>query len=419
MAQILNAKEIARYNFKNKVARQIKVYNSSGKAMWSTNKNHEIEMIDKRQIRKTISKASPTYKGSAAYYEMWNKIESRLKLCKKAGISSLKQNITHYPAGAEDLFDLLRKDITARVLEMTDWTPFIANIEQNDNFTNPYNPQWLYKYVAPFGEITGRGDPVRLVQIKTGAKESMYFTIEGVGFEQDLYNQLFNDIFEMRKVTEAIAEGYVLKKNDYVFNPIFNFGYGATKVVAAVTAYTYEQNLYDTIQNAIETLGLLQDFQTGENIDILSGLTLICHSTRVRGLNRSLNGELRNGSEVKNLSAVKEITRIIPYNTKYQNYGNERIEYEGCARNVAYLCVPHKFNWLALKRDLTHVTGPGDTFGITSDRESWYFVPSVYNTQFFGGDENDPLTSEDPTVMTQAYGYIVAIELPDVIEEAT
>lgn len=64
-----------------------------------------------------------------------------------------------------------------------------------------------------------------------------------------------------------------------------------------------------------------------------------------------------------------------------------------------------------IKRDLTHKTGPGDTFGLTSDREAWYFCDSLYNDQFLGGDSTDDATSD--TTIAQEDGYIVKIALPD------
>lgn len=418
MITILNKQGVAKFNAENNRSRTIKVYNTHGKkAMFSPNAQHEI-----REHRKTVSKKNFVFVGSAEHAEILNKIEDKIKLCRANGITdlaSLKRNISHYPSGAEDLFDLIRLDITARILDEQDITPFIAEVVQRDDFTDPTNGQILYEYCAPFGEIEGTGDRVNLVQIKTGEKDSIYFTIYGVGFEQDLYNQLFNNIFDMQKVTKAVSKGYVLRKNNLVMGPIIGFNWPPEKVINPETAYTYEQNIYDTIQLAIDTLGNLQDYQTKEFIDIMGGLTLICHSTKVRALNRALNGELRNGSEVKNLSAVREITRIIPFNTKYQYYGNKRLEYPGCEKDVAYLCVPRMYNWLALKRDLTHITGPGDTFGITSEREAWYFVASVYNNYFLGGDKDDPQTSEDPTVLTREHGYIVKIDLPEQIEPET
>jgi len=416
MAKILNAKEIRKINHGNQKVHTMKVYNNHGDSMLTTaNQPHEIREMNGRKVRLTVHKSSPKYEESAKQAVIHQQIEDCIHLCKKKGVT-LKTNITHYPAGAENLFDLLRQDITARILDLPDITGFIAKVIQNDNFTDPWYAQWFYEYVAPFLEFTGRGDPVNLLQIKTGDKTSINFTIYGVGFEQDLYNQLFNNIFDAMKVTAAVSKGYVLRKNELVLNPIVNFGYPAAKTVATATTGTYEENIYDTMQNALTALGLLRDYQTGEYVDVSQGVYLMIHPTKVRHVNRSINGGLTPGSQVKNLNPISEILRIIPNQARTQRYGNKTISYSGCGLNDFYMFIPKMYFWLALKRDLTHVTGEGDTFGITSEREAWYFVESVFADHFFGGDTDDDATSDDPTVITQDMGWIVTGTLPTVDE---
>lgn len=419
MAEILNAKTIAKINFETQRAREMRIYSNHGENVKvNPNEPYEIREVNGRKTRLILAKSSPIYEGSAGQAELKTKIEDCLRLCRKKGVS-LKTNITHYPAGAENLFDLMRMDITARILDMQDITPFIANIVQNDNFTDPTSVQWLYKYTAYFDEFTGRGDPVNLIQIKTGDKDSFYFTFWGVGFEQDLYNQLFNDIFSAMKVTEAVAEGYVLRKNSLVLNPILNFNYPAPKIVNPVTTGTYEENIYDTMQAALTALGLLMDFQTGEFVDVTQGVTLMIHTTKVRHVNRAINGGLTPGVQVKNLKPISEITRILPNQPRFQIYGNKRMPYQGCGMNQFFMFVPNMYFWLPFKRDLTHVVGEGDTFGITSNREAWYFVASMWADHFFGGDRSSPTNQANhPTTLCQNTGWIVTGELPTV-EEAT
>lgn len=413
MAEILNRLNVAKMNHENQTVRTMKVYKNHGQSILG-NKDDEQELreIDGRKVRLTLSKSSPLYAGSGGQAVLHQKIEDAIKKCKKKGIS-IKHNITHYPKGAETLFDLLRQDITANILDEVDVASIIANIVQNDAFTDPWSVQWFYEYVAPFLEFTGRGDPVNLIQIKTGDKDTINFKFHGVGFEQDLYNQLFNDIFSALKITRAVSRGYILRKNDFVLSPIINFAYPNPKLVNTASNGTYEENIYNTMQNALNVMGLLRDYQTGEYIDVTQGVYLMIHPTKVRHVNRAINGGLTPGVQVRNLNPITEITRILPNQTRYQYYGNDRISYAGCGLNDFYMFIPKMYNWLAFKRDLTHVTGEGDTFGLTSNREAWYMVSSVFNDHFFGGDNTAPATSTDPTVLTQDMGWIVTGELPD------
>jgi len=403
---ILNKETIAKYNFDHKRSRVMRVYNNHSIGSMFLGKDTEI----KKHI---VTAADPQWVDTAAYNKLWNEIENRRKLVlnKFGSPDEMKRNISHMPADASDFFDLIRLDITRRIMEKGDVTPFLCTVLTSDAFTNPTSVQWLLDYVAPFLEFTGNGDPVNLVQIKTGSKDSVSFTLRGVGFEMDLYNELFNDIFSMQKVNEAVARGYILRKNNNVLAPIFDFSFGAVKSVVADTTGSLEDNYYTTLQRAITTLGQLKDFQTKQEIDVSSGLMLICHSTRVRGINRAINGQLQNGSQVRNLSAISEITRILPYNQVTHSYGNTTITYKGCSRDYAYLCLPKETYWYLIKRDLTHKTGPGDTFGLSSQRDAWYFCDSLYNDQFLGGDSTDDATSD--TAIAQEHGYIVKVALPD------
>lgn len=410
MAITLSRKEIAKYNCENKIAKHCKVYRTSGDSIWTANQEHEIRLIPdtKRNVRHVVTAKNPIYEGSESEARFLSKIEDRIKIIKKkfSNPAEMKRNISHMPEDAQDFFDLIRVDVTRRTLARADIVPFICRVESNADFTNPLDSQWLLEYAAPFKKFEGKGDKVNLVQIKTGEKESIYFTFWGVGFQQDLYNMLFNQIFSMGRVDDAVARGYVARKNDTVISQIINFAYPAEKQVAAASSGSVEQNYYDTLNNAIEALGLLKDPQTNREIDILSGLALLCHSTKVRTINRVINGNIQNGDEIRNLTPLTEIAQIIPYNGDTITYGEEVIDYPGIAKDKAYLFVPRSAFWYLLKRDLTRETGPGDVFSFSSDRDAWYFVDAIWATQFFGGDTGG-------TTTTKEQGYIVEIALPD------
>jgi hypothetical protein len=407
-AIILNKENIKKYNFEHKRANIMKVYSRHDEAAINEKENSEIR--DKRRV---VTMSDLDWIGTKKYYEHWNKIEDCVKAIKAKFDSpdEMKRNISHMPSDADSFFDLIRQDISRRILEKPDVTPFLCNVIESGEFTNPTTVQWLLDYVAPFLEFKGTGDPVNLAQQKTGVKDTVSFTLWGVGFVSDLYNALFNNIFSMQKLNEAVARGYILRKNDNVLSPIFDFTFPSNKLVTASTAGSLEENYYDTIQNAIALLGQLKDYQTDQEIDVTSGLLLMCHSTRVRGINRAINGNLRNGDEVRNLEAISEIARILPYNTRTETYGNKTITYQGCSRDYAYLCVPREAYWYLVKRGLTHVTGPGDVFTFSSQKEAWYFVDSKYNDLFIGGDAQDAAPSG--ASIAKEYGYIVKVALPE------
>jgi hypothetical protein len=409
MALVLNQKNIEQFNIDNRIARKSNVYNLHGKdAIWSKKAEEQevIGILNSRKSCRHIVIAKGLYANSESEARTLQKIKDKAKLILKKFNSPdhMKANIAHMPEDAQDFFDLVRLDVTRRTLARADVVPFICNISNNADFTNPTDPQWLYEYVAPFNKFEGKGDKVNLVQIKTGDKDAIYFTFWGVGFEQDLYNMLFNEIFDPRRITDAVARGYVARKNDTIVKQILNFGYPTEKQQAAVSSGSVEQNYYDTLNNAIEVIQELKSPQTNREIDATS-LTILCHSTDARVINRAINGNLRNGDEVKNLNPLTEINRIIPYNGDVLEYGNETLDFPGVTKGTCYLFVPQSGFWYLEKRGLNRKTGPGDVFSFTSDREAWNFVDATWSPQFFGGDTGG-------TATTKKQGYIVEVTLP-------
>jgi len=420
--EIINPQEVQRMALEQGKPGIMKIY--KGDPLTGGRKS-EMEYVEdngqQRPVRlmiDTTESKTLKWENTAKYHELWDKVRMKVnKLRQEFGsVDNWKRNIEHMPPGTTDLFDLMRIDITRRMMEIVDLVPFFATESVNEDFDNPIYAQWLYEYVAPFEQFNGTGEKVNFVYTRLGDKTSIDFELAGVGFHQDLYNILFNKIFQMQKVNAAVAKHYILRRNQNVIYPIVNFSYPTNKLVQAVTTtgFSVDQMYYDTLVKAIKTIGMLQDFQTKEEIDIFGGLTLFTHSTRVFPWLRAISGQLLNGSQVKNLTALTSIVnRIIPYNTKTYEYFEKPVIYNGCGVDYSYLFVsPANQNWYLTKKALTHRTGPGDTFALTSEKDAWYTVDGVFNDHFLGGSSKDKSTSKDDTIITQAHGYVIKIGNP-------
>lgn len=420
---ILNQENIIRINRKhNSEIRPMRVYKTHGDKKTVCSVDSDKDLVIRPSMKTSAGKnlsIPPAWENTTAYNNLWDRIRYKMNIVRDTfkTVDNWKRNIEHMPAGAEDLFDLIRLDITLRASEIADLTGILATEMNGADMTDPFYAQWLYEYSAPFESIDGQGEKVNMVYTQLGDKTPIGFDLAGVGFQQDLYNQLFNPIFDMQKVNRAVARGDIWRRNDRVIAPIINFAWPANKIVqAVVTGSSFDDNNYQTIDNAIEALGLLTDFQTKQYNDVSSGLLLMCHSTRVRSLSRAINGRLLNGSEVRNLDALSEISRMLPVNPKSMKYFAETKRYAGCDPDIAYLMIPRERNYVVTKRGLTHKTGPGDAFALESDKEAWYRVDAVFNDHFLGGDTDDPAPSDDPLddqgTLTQGDGRIVMIHLP-------
>lgn len=402
---VLTKECITKYNIDNKISIVSKTYSESPNysGVFSTK-----ECITSQIVRLP---SSGWKKDTSGYCELWSLAEKLQKKIKKLHTIDKKTNTIHMPPDAQDFFDLMRLDITRYILTYQDFTPFISRIVQDDNFDDPTSVQHLYEYGAPFLPFSGKGDKVRLIYTRTGAKDVVNFYFWGIGWESDLYNAIFNKIFDVQRINRAIARGFVARKNDRVINPIINFNYPATKIVTAYTAgASVEDNYYTTFQNAIEKNGLLYDPQTGIEINTLDGVNVICHPTKARIINRTLGGRLQNGSDVRNLEAISEIRRVIPYRGDRIPYGNETVTFEGCPKDEAFMFPVDSPYWYLLKRNLASQSWQGEPMSFASERQASYFVDSIYNDEFLGGADGSGGGGgpDDP----EEQGFCVKINLP-------
>ena len=184
------------------------------------------------------------------------------------------------PPEAQLFWDLMRIDITRLVMTENDLSTFFAIVRQSDEFDDPTKLQELYEYGAPFLPFSGKGDKVKQIFTQVGAQDSVNFLFWGIGWEQDLYNQLFNKIFDVQRINRAIARGYIARKNDRVIFPILDFDFPPAKSIPQYTGGdSVEDNWYTTFVNAIKYIGKLYDPQTEKRINTLGGPVSYTHLT--------------------------------------------------------------------------------------------------------------------------------------------
>ena len=414
MAHIITKEFITEQNIKNGILRDSKIYNhDSG----NINKDSVFRNSDciEDKIKSIHVPETGWKKNSKAWSELWNRAEDLQKIIKKnAKIKreGKKINIIHMPPEAQNFWDLMRIDITRLVMTGTDLSSFFATVIQNDGFDDPTKIQMLYEYGAPFLPFSGTGDKVKQIYTQLGAQDSVTFNFWGIGWERDLYSQLFDKIFDAQKINRAIARGYIARKNDRVIYPILNFVFPATKIVTAYSSGdSVEDNYYTTFVNALRVIAKLYDPQTEKHINTLGGLSVACNSLKTDIISMVTSGRLQNGSDLRNLEPLSKIRRIIPYDGDKIPYLPDPIEFDGIDENVAYLFVNGAPKWYLLKRDLTSQAWAGESFSFSSDRNASYFVDSRYDEEFLGGADGSGGSGpeeEDP----ERQGFIVKINLP-------
>lgn len=356
---------------------------------------------------RSIEMGSKQYKDSEAYNKIWNEIEDLH--------SKMKKNVATFPeSDYYTLLDRIRIDVTRRRFEYPDLTGLINEEITNYNFSKSVLLNEFLPFGAWFDNYSMQNDSVPLIDQKTGSQDSVAFSAYACGWKDNLENKLYNtDIFSLQRVNDAVARGYVARRNDLSAGQIVGATYHASQQQAAQTGYdTPEEDLYVTMDLAIEQLLGLRDPQTGQYINAPS-ISCLCCPSDVRRLNRALNGQLNNAKgKVANREALSEITSLIPYNGDTIYVGKKAYTTSGVTKGECYLYVPRVAGYTLTKRPLTQEIGMGSVLQLSTQEMAWYFVHSSYMAEFFG--------SSDAGVFAKVgagYGFVVKVTLPTVTED--
>ncbi|RPI59434.1 MAG: hypothetical protein EHM48_08885, partial [Planctomycetaceae bacterium] len=241
------------------------------------------------------------------------------------------------------LWDAMRMDITQRknALPTVRQLFYAVSNRPDADKTNKITEMWPYGIV--FKQHNGAGQPVNQGDKGEGALGSFDVNIYAAGFRWDLLAKMFDKSLDMTALNDAVAVGYNAKLDDLAMSPILADIYstaGTAKHTAAATTTGAgrQELLYDTIENAIDGLGVRKDPITKRLIDP-RGCYLLC-SGRVAGhAARVING-LPENTNNKRLGAIAEIAGIVAYDGDVIDMRDESVTYSGVGDTYAYLVKP-------------------------------------------------------------------------------
>lgn len=360
----------------------------------------------------TVVPASERWVNSEAFAKLWSDIEDTRKKVKNQ--LDRRTNVATFPEDYYDLIDKLRLDITRRRMEEMDLAPEMTQEIVNPAFSKSVSLDEFLPYAGAFESMTGANNSVPLIQAKTGATGSVAMTLYGLGFTRTLEDELYNtDIFSLQKVQDAVTRAHTALRNDLTIGQLVAkttaSGWDSSQQVAATSgSTTAAEDLYDTINTAIDTLMNLLDPQTEQEISAPQ-MVLACRPADVRRINRAINGQLADSpGEPANFRALTEITEIWPYRGDTLYVGEKTVTYSGIADDTAYLFVPGPAGapaWTLTKRGLTQEVGRGDILQLAREQRAWYFAQGEYLDEFFG-------SSATGTSLGSGYGFVVEVTLP-------
>ncbi|NIU83394.1 MAG: hypothetical protein GWN64_07925 [Candidatus Thorarchaeota archaeon] len=288
----------------------------------------------------------------------------------------------HQPDDLYDFVDATRLDVTRRVLAEPILFQFIYNVLSNPNFTKTMTLQEILPIGVVFAENEGSGESVKLGDFKTGSTETITQEILAAGYTWDLAFEMYNVLFDMQRLNDAVARAYAAEVNDSHLDPIITGTYTGDKATAASTVGdTWMEKWYHTILDARRDLREREDPITGKRIDT-SGTVLLCSKADAEDVMWVINGQLNSPADSKNLSTIPGIQTVLGYDGDEITVGDKTYSYDGVSDGTCFLIKPIPRGFIsAWKRQLTAlVQSQGNILNLERERRAWYYVRGIYNT---------------------------------------
>ncbi len=278
-----------------------------------------------------------------------------------------------------DLFDAIRLDLTIKKEAKQTVRQFIYNEIQMPNATKDVRPTELFPYGVVFEENNGEGESVNQGANLGGQYDTVPMKIYAAGFVWTLLAALFDNTYDLERLSEGVALGYSAKKDDLAIAPIIGGTYAGAKATAASTVGTLRQELLmNTLMDAIDDISDRTDPVTKRKI-IGEGLVMLCHPEDARHIAHVMSG-LGNSTPEK-YSPLSQISNIIGYDGEVIDMPNEVITYTGCTKKTAFLIKKNRYFSIPIKRGLTmEIDQTPDVNTLAREQRAWYFSEAMYNT---------------------------------------
>jgi hypothetical protein len=350
---------------------------------------------------------------SGSYAQLQNKTQ---ELLEKRKVNAAQFNEADY----YNLINYTMINLNRRILQERDLTSFVDQIIVNPDFTKTVEFEDFLPFGAIFKDYSGTGENVSLIVTQTGDKDSVKLAMKAVGWKDSMLNKLFNQgLNYMERVLQAVAEGYIAKKNDEALGRFMTVTYPATQTQAAITTGdTFEENMYLTVFEALKKLKNLRNPLDGKRINVseIAGMTNGVNDIDVE---RAINGVINsNAAQVNRTELLSQIRTIIPYEGAYVENGKDKFEAAGVPDNVMYLFIPKAQRYSLWKRQLTQQITKGDALTVSAelDDRSWYYLNGRYDDLFFGraagAGLSDRIDERFPKETAEGFGFVIKVNLP-------
>ena len=277
-----------------------------------------------------------------------------------------------------DLFDAVRLDLTIRKAANQTIRQFIYSELNMPNASKDVRPTELYPYGIVFEENNGEGEAVRQGANLGGQYDTIPMKIYAAGFVWTLLASLFDNTYDLSRLTEGVAVGYSAKKDDLAIAPIIGGTYTGAKLTGASTAGAGRQELLmNTLMDSIDDLGDRTDPITKRKIQA-EGLVALCSSKDARHIAYVMSG-LGNSTPEK-YTPLNQITKVIGYDGETIDMPNKTVSYNGVTSGAIFLIKPNRYFKIPIKRGLTmKLDATPDVKTLSREQRAWYFSEGIFN----------------------------------------
>lgn len=399
-------KELAiKQNVSAKKALRARMYDQSKDEVWNANARPVTESV--------AIMGSESFIDTEGHMKLQNAMQ---KLLDKRKMNAAEFNETDY----YNLINYTMINLNRRILQERDITSVVDQVITNPDFTKTVEMQDFLPFGAIFKDYTGTGENVNLIVAQTGDSDTVKLAMKAVGWKDTMLNKLFNQSLSyLERVLQAVAEGYIAKRNDESLSRIISTTYDANQEQAAVTTGdTIEENTYLTVYEALKKLKNLRNPLDGKRINV-SDILALTNGVNDMDVERAINGVINsNAAQVNRSELLSQIRTIIPYEGAYIQNGKETFEAAGVPDDTMYLLVPKAQRYSLVKRGLTQQITKGDALTVTAelDDRSWYYLNGRYDDLHFGRSASAAmdtrLDEKWPDLTDVGFGFIVKVNLP-------
>ncbi len=345
-------------------------------------KNGTVELRGSDNIKRI---GSQTMRGDVNIYKMMSgfdvkmeRIDSTVRQAVLDGKYKMDGNSLN--GDWESLVDAKRIDLTIRKALNAPVRGFFYDEQDTPDADATMKVTEFFPDAIVFEENNGLGQPVEMGEAMGGQTDTMDQVIYAAGFTYDLQKELFDRSLDFGKVNNAVAIGETGKKDDVALKPIFNYSYSAAaKTAANVTGATREENLYLTLEDAIDEIGLRRDPVTQDRLNA-SNITILAGPTDARRISRVVGGFTNVDQNVKKRPALSEVTRIVGYEGARIRGRSKDTNYTDVPEGIAYMMIPNRYMLLAAKRRLQmDIDMNPNVLRLARQQLAWWYAEAQYN----------------------------------------